>query len=163
VAHGEPPHLSTVDSLLALGLAIVCAFSQQDCRTAQSLPVRQGDTWLPADAPVSAASGPGTSTYKVLAAAYTLWAGRSPRYIVVSDQLTHPAAIAAVLAHEAAEIQRGYPPHGKDCDGYEGWAEQQALFAWFNATFGPPVAQPGSLDTRVFFTSIPGQQPRTPC
>jgi hypothetical protein len=148
-------------SPLPLALAILCAFSRQDCQTVQSLPVSQGDTWLPSGRAPS--SGPGTSTYKVLAAAYTLWGGRSPRYIVVSDQLTHPVAVAALLAHEVAEIQRGYPPHGRDCDGYEGWPEQQALFAWFGATFGPPVTQPGSLDAWVFFTSILGQQPEVPC
>lgn len=159
------PHLSEVDSLLPIAIAILCAFSQPDCQTVHSLPVSQGDTWVSTGPFTLIRDGHGSATTssRALVAAYTRWTGRSAQAIVVSDQLTHPVAIAAVLAHEAMEIQEGYPPRGKDCDGYEGWAGQQALFSWFGGSFGPPLADVGSMDAYVFSISVPGQQPSHPC
>lgn len=151
--------------MLAIGMAILCAFSQPDCRTIHSLPVSQGDTWVTVENPTLLTNGRLglTTSFRTLAAAYTRWTGRSARFVVVSDQLAHPVAVAAVLAHEATEIQEGYPPHGKDCDGYEGWAGQQALVSWFSGTFGPPVADIGSMDAVVLSLSVPGRQPSHPC
>ncbi len=141
---------------LALALTLVCAWSQPHCQALQARDIVVADV----HGSMTAFTPTGIQTFILPALAGTdLRTGR----VSVSSQLTHPVAMGAVLAHEATEILEGPPPNGKDCDGYEGWPGQQAFYAWFVATFGPPEAVPGSQDWVVFRISVPGQQPPRPC
>ncbi|MDE2097944.1 MAG: hypothetical protein KGL39_11895 [Patescibacteria group bacterium] len=102
---------------LALAVAIACAFSQPNCQAIQSVAVVQG--------PMDSAGFAGEyHPYN--------------RQIIVSDYLNQPAAMSAVLTHEAVNarlIPQGVTVQASEDEAY---AEQGEEARWFDATFGAP-------------------------
>ncbi|HEX6512092.1 MAG TPA: hypothetical protein VF157_07335 [Chloroflexota bacterium] len=104
---------------LSLALAILCAFSQVDCQTAQRVTITQ------------------TATYPGGLA----WYDHPHQIITISDTVRHPAIIASLLAHETRNAQDDWTRGLQDCVANENanYGEQYREWVWFLHTFGPPA------------------------
>lgn len=129
---------------IASALAFICAWSQPHCQALEQ--VGQQNIIL---APIP--SGPNGAPY-----GQTWWsrASRQPLRVVVNSALDDDPYIGTVLAHEAQEVLEGYPPNGRDCGDYDGYASGHAFIEWFVGAFGPPHPVINSANWFTLMTAV---------